>query len=240
MNKKILSILTTVVMLGLVSSAFAESITGQLMVSDTINNIGTVEPSKIPNLISVEPLIWKISPSTTTTGNNSRMFLNTLPIGVTFYAKLEGNILSILIVGTPELSLRGMLGWYEDDEPYQVVSPISGNTKNVTGTWVATYDGVHLSRIYDKSRTLLYRLMKDTLSDLKNRGAISPNAVLSGNYTYQCSFTDKIYVMHYRVTAGEYNATWWNGFHNWPWVMERMKLNMTPVGMFVNTLMAKF
>lgn len=213
---KIISYVLLMFVLAAVCSDRAGAVDWTFKVTDTLQNYGSISTSTIPNPVYNDgsKIIRAISPGTTTSSNNWSAFTNTLS-NVTFYAQLEGTALSILASGPTESALRALWAGYWDDEPYLVTDPVSGNS--LYQSWAATYSGGNFTRPYDKSRTLLYRLAKDTLSQLKGLGAVGQNSALAGNYTYDSVQPKKVFVIHYNVMASEYGYHESLSSRHWPW-----------------------
>jgi len=194
-----------------------------LMVTDKIQGLTKVDNSKIPNPLyrDGKVAIWRTQPNSRTLAQHwheayRHLVPNTIPKDLLFYAKLEGDQLSVMIVSSEEASLRGMLGFYDDNDKYTITSPKSGKTDMITGTFGCTYSGIHQSRKYDKTRTLIYQVLVDTLEQLIAWGVVNKDVKMNRDPTYFCSFADKIFVVHYYVTCCEYDYRW-GAYHNWPY-----------------------
>ena len=176
--------------------AQSTAISGTLEVSDAIASIGAVNINSINNVIYNQDglTIWQVTP------NANYTYINDLK----FYAKLNknDNLLSILLSAEKEnASLRGMIPSLCGDENYVLST---------------TQDEFHKIYKYTNNKTLIYGILKDTFSELKAKSIISARATLSGNPSYECSFSDQIYILGYHIAAAEYDNSY-NCFHNWPW-----------------------
>lgn len=193
---------------GTVGTAFAFSNSGDgnqnpvgsgvLEVSDTIENIGTVNTNLITSTLYNQNgiVIWQVTPNM----DVNKYYLTDLK----FYAMLNKNEnkLSILIDCSEESkALRGMIPSLRNEENRALCS---------------NPDPAHYCYKYSSHKTLIYDVLAEVFDELKDKSAIASSASLSSNPTYRCSFADKIYIFGYYLTATEYNCNW-HCFHNWPW-----------------------
>lgn len=121
-----------------------------------------------------------------------------------FYAKIDKNTnrLSILLSSDKEdASLRGMIPSLYGNENYSLSE---------------TPDEFHKCYEYNNRKTLIYSILIETFNDLKEKHVVSQTATLSKNPSYKCSFSGKIFILGYYITAAEYDDDW-RCFHNWPW-----------------------
>jgi len=172
-------------------------VSGVLEVSDSIRNIGTVDTSKIQNSLYCDSntVIWKIVPSFTQS-TDFPYFLENLQ----FYAKLENGKLSLLIDGDKAQALRGMIPSLEYPEN-MALSPEG--------------DFDHFCYPYSQKKTLLYRILEQAFDELKSSSVIALSSSLNGNPAYASSFTDKVFIFGYYLSASEYDYNF-RCFHNWP------------------------
>jgi hypothetical protein len=189
-----------------IASAFSNSggekqnpvVSGVLEVSDSIENIGTVNTNVITSLLYNQNgvVIWQITPNLDV--NNYHL------TNLNFYAMLNknNNKLSILIDSSDKSkALRGMIPSLRNEEN----RALSSNP-----------DHAHHCHKYNSHKTLIYDVLEEVFDELKDKSVIASSASLSSNPIYRSSFTDKIFIFGYYIITTEYNAGW-QCFHNWPW-----------------------
>ena len=161
-------------------------ISGVLSVSDSINNIGTVDWTKLsqqyyPNATGSNAAIWQIQPPDYDT--------NPAPSSLKFYVRLDGNVLSLLVNGSEDDSLRMML---------------NKSSARISNGSLTPNDQTTVR--YDSRYTYLYYTLQYVLDNLKSDSIISSSSNLSGNYVYKSSFTDRIYILGAWYLTTSYNA----------------------------------
>lgn len=194
-NAFIIIIITMILSMHL-APAQGNTLSGQFEVTDSISDIGNVDLSLVTNPIFNQNgvAVWQIKPDA------NYQYLDQLK----FYAKLDKNshILSVLLSSDEEYaSLRGMIPSLYGDENYALST---------------TPDEFHKCYEYTNCKSLIYAILIDAFSDLKAKSVISQAAALSKIPSYKCTFSDKLSILGYYITAAEFDDNWLC-FHNWPW-----------------------
>jgi len=123
--------------------------------------------------------------------------------GLNFYAKMEGENLSVMIQSDNEsMALRGILpALTENDRQNSFLSTSSEK-----------HDG---SYKYDKSKTLIYYILENAFNSLKESSAIPSEAYLTGHPSYRSEFSDRTYIFGYYLSVSE-GPIYDLPAHNWP------------------------
>lgn len=196
MLKIIFFIASLFYLLTLSSMAQPSAISGCFEVFDTISNTDTIDIDSINDSIFNQDglAIWEVKTE------KNYPFLS----DVKFYAKLDkntGNLFILLSSDEESTSLRGMIPSLFDDENYALSTEP---------------DEFHKCYKYTNRNTLIYSILIDVFEDLKENSVISKGSTLSKNPSYKCSFSNKLFIKGYYISAAEYDSNY-NCFHNWPW-----------------------
>ncbi|MBN2094983.1 MAG: DUF2341 domain-containing protein [Candidatus Aenigmarchaeota archaeon] len=178
-----------------IASVSAASISGQFEVSDTITNLGTVDSSRISNIIldRGSDVVWRVYPTGYWNLGEYHFYAKLDKVSGKIYllanSSSEGSALGVMM---PSINLQDRFGLSQ------------------------TPDYTHFCAQYDSTKTLSYDVLAQTVTSLASSGAIGSGATLSKAPVYKSNFTDGVYVLGYYISASEFDATS-NSFHNWPW-----------------------
>ena len=134
--------------------------------------------------------------------------------GLEFYAKMEGNNLSIMIKSENDsIALRGLLPALTD----------TNSENSFLSTSPSSKEG---SFRYDESKTLTYYVLQNTFEDLKISSAIPSGASLARKPSYKSAFSEGSFIFGYYYSGSD------SIFHNLPyhnWIGERFKGSVSAI-----------